>query len=540
LSSSGHSMSSEPPRQYTGLVTWRNVKMQRLGRGQYPKLLQKLLVDTAGCAGRFGAIAAIALLAASGCAQPKAPESTDFKTEGAVESFQRVQPGSEAAEETLVALGVPAGPEKFPRREFGDEWGRFLGPSGNGHSSETGVAPELWQPHPPILWTLPLGVGYGAPAVVGECLYQFDRYDDCERLTCYDLTWPKELWRWEASVEYEDMYGYNNGPRCSPIIDDDLIFLYGVAGGLYCIERSSGTLIWERNINREYGVVTNFFGVASNPVVHEDLLLVMVGGSPARSHQVPSGQLNLVEPNGTAIAAFDKRTGEQRYLLGDDLASYASLTVQQVAGRATGLAFLRNGLLAWLPETGEILFDFPWRADMLESVNAAVPVTDGQRVLISESYQVGSALLDGASLPWQVAWSDGGPRNRCRFRAHWATPVLVDGYIYGCSGRNPADSDFRCVRWVDGQVMWTERKHERSSVLVVDGYLVVLGEYGSLELIRPNSTQWEVVRRADLGRIQAADGQPYLQYPCWAAPVLSHGLLYVRGNDRMLCMRLIP
>ena len=27
---------------------------------------------------------------------------------------------------------------------------------------------------------------------------------------------------------------------------------------------------------------------------------------------------------------------------------------------------------------------------------------------------------------------------------------------------------------------------------------------------------------------------------CWAAPVLSHGLLYLRGQDRLVCVRLIP
>jgi hypothetical protein len=445
-----------------------------------------------------------------------------------------------ATESSPDPIGRPVATEKFPRKVNGDDWCRFLGPDGNGHARERGVDPELWQPHPPILWTLPLGVSYGAPAIVGDRLYQFDRYANHERLTCYDLTIPQELWRWESPVQYEDMYGYNNGPRCSPIIDGDLIFLYGVAGGLYCVERSSGNLVWERNINRDYAVVTNFFGVASNPVVYQDLLLVMVGGSPPQSHLVPSGQLNLVEPNGSAIVAFDKRTGEERYRLGHDLASYASLSVQEVAGQPTGLAFLRNGLLAWLPENGKALFEFPWRADMLESVNAAMPVTDGKRVMVSESYQIGTVMLEGSAEPWEVVWKDGGPRNRCRFRAHWATPVLIDGYLYGCSGRNPADSDFRCLRWEDGQVMWTQRSHERSSVLAVDGYMVVLGEYGKLELIRPNPTECEVIAQVDLGRISAPDGQPYLQYPCWAAPVLSHGLLYVRGNDRLICMQLIP
>jgi hypothetical protein len=33
---------------------------------------------------------------------------------------------------------------------------------------------------------------------------------------------------------------------------------------------------------------------------------------------------------------------------------------------------------------------------------------------------------------------------------------------------------------------------------------------------------------------------PGLEYPCWAPPVLSHGLLYVRGRGRLLCLELIP
>lgn len=423
--------------------------------------------------------------------------------------------------------------------EQGDDWVRFLGPSGNGHSSEKGVDPALWNPFPPVLWSMPLGVSYGAPSISGKRLYQFDRYGDKERLSCFDLITKSRLWYWEAPVEYEDMYGYNNGPRCSPIIDGNLIYLYGVAGGLYCLDATTGTLIWSVDTQSRYGVVPNFFGVASNPAIHGDKLLVMVGGSPPESHRIPAGQLNLVKPAGSAIVAFDKKTGAELYQVGNDLASYASVTVQDVAGKPTGLAFLRSGLIAWEPDSGKNLFELPWRAAMLESVNAAMPITDGSQVMISESYEVGSVTMDANKSPWQVLWKDGGPRNRCKFRAHWATPVLVDGYLYGCSGRNAPDSDFRCVRWIDGKVMWTKRQHERSSVLAIDGYLIVLGEYGRLELMRPNPERFESIAECDLGRVADQQGLPLLEYPCWAAPIVSHGRLYIRGKDRLLCLQII-
>ena len=245
-----------------------------------------------------------------------------------------------------------------------------------------------------------------------------------------------------------------------------------------------------------------------------------------------------MKPAGSAIVAFDKRTGTEIYRVGNDLASYASLTVQQVSGKPTGLAFLRGGVLAWDPETGEKRFEMPWRAGMLESVNAAVPITDGGQVMISESYEIGSAMLDSTSSPWKVVWQDGGPRHRCRFRAHWATPVLVDGYVYGCSGRNAPDSDFRCIRWQDGKVMWAVRQHERSSVTAIDGFMIVLGEYGRLQLVRTNPDKFELIAESDLSQV-ISDGSPVLEYPCWAAPVISRGRMYLRGKDQLVCFQLI-
>ncbi|MEZ6135608.1 MAG: PQQ-binding-like beta-propeller repeat protein [Pirellulaceae bacterium] len=420
-----------------------------------------------------------------------------------------------------------------------EDWAAFLGPRGDGTSAETGVDPDRWNPHPPIVWTMPLGISYGGPAIVGRRLLQFDRFGDEERITCYDKETRQELWRWQAPVVYSDMFNYNNGPRCSPVVDDGLVFIYGVSGRLSCLELESGKLLWSKDTLAEYSVVPNFFGVASTPYVYGDKLLVMVGGSPP-DKPVPPGRLELAKPDGSAIVAVDKQTGKEVYRLGDELASYSALTVRQIEGRPTGLAFLRGGLIAWDPDSGEQLFDFPWRAPMLESVNAAVPVTLGNRILLSEAYEVGSVLLEVKDSQPKVVWQDSGPRNSCKFRAHWSTPIVVDGFLYGCNGRNQPDSDFRCVRLSDGEVQWQQRQHERSSVTLIDGYLIVLGEYGRLELIKPNPKKLEVVAKCDLSEIaDQTDGRPLLESPCWAAPVVADGCLYVRGDRRLVNFQLI-
>lgn len=429
------------------------------------------------------------------------------------------------------------------KRVVGEDWPSFLGPRGDGSSAEQGIDPARWKPIPPVVWTMPVGISYGAPTIVNGRLFMFERIGDVEQLTCYEAETARQLWKWGTEVQYDDMFGYNNGPRCSPIVDGNLVYLYGVTGKLSCVDIDSGQLKWTKDLNKEYAVVPNFFGVASNPYIYENLLLVMVGGSTPETSHLPTERLALVKPNGSAVVAFDKLTGQEVYRVGNGLASYASLMVRNIDGQPTGLAFLRDSLMAWDPATGKELFDFPWRAPMLESVNAALPIVVGKQVLISEAYEVGSALLDIDQGKPTVVWQDGGPRSSCRFRAHWSTPIVIDGYLYGCSGRNGPDTDFRCVRLSDGEVMWTDRNHDRqrSSLLLVDQHLIVLGENGLLELIRPNPEKMEVLAGTDVANIpDPRTGEAMLRSPCWAAPVLSHGLLYVRGDHSLVCLDLIP
>jgi len=66
---------------------------------------------------------------------------------------------------------------------------------------------------------------------------------------------------------------------------------------------------------------------------------------------------------------------------------------------------------------------------------------------------------------------------------------------------------------------------------------VLLAEYGELWLIEASSEGFHKVAEA---KPADADGKPLLRHPAWNAPVLSHGLLYLRGKDRLIALELIP
>jgi len=40
-------------------------------------------------------------------------------------------------------------------------------------------------------------------------------------------------------------------------------------------------------------------------------------------------------------------------------------------------------------------------------------------------------------------------------------------------------------------------------------------------------------------RQKAADGTPLVAFPAWSAPALAHGLLYVQGADRLVCLKFL-
>ncbi|HND54128.1 MAG TPA: PQQ-like beta-propeller repeat protein [Pirellulaceae bacterium] len=435
-------------------------------------------------------------------------------------------------------------PPDLGTRHLGEDWPQFLGPTADSRSSEKGILVNWPKEGPKIVWQKPAGEGYGIGTISRGRLFQFDRYGDIARLTCMKSETGEELWKFEYPTNYQDLYSYNGGPRASPLIDDDRVYTYGVEGMLHCIRAVDGEVLWKVDANEKFGVIQNFFGVGSTPVIEGDLLIVMVGGSPAEDKSVPPGQLDRVSPNGTAIVAFDKFTGEVKYQIGDDLASYASLKLATIDGRRWCFAFCRSGLLAFDPATGKIDFNYPWRSKMLESVNASTPVVVGDEVFISETYAIGSSLLKVAPGKQTVVWRDETTRREKSFKAHWNTPVMVDGFLYGCSGRNPPDAEQRCIEWKTGKVQWTVPNQIRTSMLYVDGHLISLGEFGSLQLLKVNPEKYEVLADVTLRRQVAGplppglEAPPLLKYPCWAAPVLSHRLLYLRGDDRLVCLEL--
>jgi outer membrane protein assembly factor BamB len=433
------------------------------------------------------------------------------------------------------------------------DWPEFMGPTRDQVSTETGLLDTLPIQGPPLLFDKPVGQGYSAPSVLGDTLVVHHRVGNQEIVEACDARTGLTLWKQGYKSDYRDPFGYNNGPRCAPLLVEGRCFTLGAEGVLLCLDLLTGKQIWRRETAADFAVPEAFFGVGSSPVLDDGLLFVQVGGQP-----------------NSGVVAFDARTGRTVWenvgektwngvpMTGwpgartvawdinnpayEKQASYCTPVLATIHHRRHLLVCTRQGLVSLDPKTGAANFSHWFRSRQDSTVTAMTPVVQDDLVLLSSAYyKTGSVLLrvspDGKSVT--PVWSG------LSLEMHWTRPVLADGFLYAFSGRNEPDAILRCVEFATGTVKWERPEgwpngghaklgpgekapnvFGRGAAILADGKLIVLGEAGLLGLFRPTPDKLE-----ELARWQV----PQLRYPCWAAPVLAHKRLYLRDEDHLVC-----
>ena len=387
------------------------------------------------------------------------------------------------------------------------DWTAFLGPWHNATSTETRLSRKL---PPRLIWEFARGSGYASPAIAGARLVYLHRLDDEEIVVCLNAETGAALWHFRYHTDYEDRYGYNDGPRSSPVIDVPRVYSLGAQGQLHCLDLTAGTVIWKRDLRKDYRVTQDFFGTASTPLVEGPLLIVNVGA-----------------PGGPCVVGFDKATGREVWRAGTEWGpSYASPVPAMVHGKRRVFVFAggessppSGGLMSINPADGRVDFAFPWRSRAHESVNASCPVVFDNKVFVSASYRTGGALVGIApDLSPKALWTTQ------EFALHFNTAIHQNGYLYGFDGRNEPDASLACVDAASGRVIWRETAEGvyRGSLLAVDGHFLCLGEHGHLLWLDLTPKGYREVSRTSL----------FAAPETWGLPALSRGLLYVTQNAR--------
>ena len=134
---------------------------------------------------------------------------------------------------------------------FAADWPWVFGPDRNLTSIQKDLLRTWPKEGPKVLWTAPVGPGFGGPAISAGKVYLLDRDEKVgDKLRAFDLATGKELWSFAYDAPGSFMFG---GSRTTPTIDGDLVYTVGPLGDLYCISTKTQKPVWHKNIWTDFG-----------------------------------------------------------------------------------------------------------------------------------------------------------------------------------------------------------------------------------------------------------------------------------------------
>lgn len=325
-----------------------------------------------------------------------------------------------------------------------DDWKGWMGTQRDGVYRETGIIDEITPKGLAVNWRKSAGSGYAGPAVSGNHVIIFDyikgdgeAFNDpgqrasikgTERVRALNATTGEQIWAHQYDCPYS--ISYPAGPRCTPTIDNDLVYTLGAEGDLKCLSLKDGSVVWERQLKETFSIEAPLWGFASHPLVVNELVYTCVGGK------------------GQGVVAFDKNSGEIRWKSLDAKSSYCPLTLVRQGGCNQLICFHPDGISSLNPESGTLYWEVPLQPQYEMSI--ASPVLQDNRMYVS-SIRTEAVMLElGRDQPTVKELWRGEPKNA----VHCAnsTPLFVNGVLYGTDCN---DGNLVAVDANNGNQLWS-------------------------------------------------------------------------------------
>lgn len=416
-----------------------------------------------------------------------------------------------------------------------DDWPQWMGPNRDGIYRETGIVENIPTSGLQVLWRQPIGSGYAGPAVSSGRVFVpdyvlktgtnsanpsiRDPIDGLERLVCLDVSTGKQLWKHEYSRPYKISYG--NGPRATPTVDGERVYMLGAEGDLWCLSTSDGKVLWSRQLSREYKSETPIWGHAAHPLVRGNVLYVLAGGT------------------GSVVVALDKMTGQERWrALSASEMGYCPPTLIKHDEREQLIIWHAESINSLDPDNGTVLWSTPLKPSYGMSI--AAPRQSGNRLFASGIGEKGAMfeLLPKAS-GVKTVW-EGAPK-KALYSGN-STPLFDGEMIYGsdCGG-----GAFIAVNAVDGSRAWetlqptsggTRRaSHGTAFVVKRDDRYLLFSEKGDLIIAKLSPQKYE-----ELGRFHVLEptSDCFDRKVVWSHPAYANRCMFARNDKEIVCVSL--
>ena len=394
----------------------------------------------------------------------------------------------------------------FCLRSAGGEWTQYRGSNHDGVSLE--AIRTNWSAVPPRqVWKVPLDPALSSVTIAGGRVFTQVRrtLEDEDKDFCVALNAETGAEIWATLIGPGDYPNEgvndepgedNDGPRSTPSVDGDRVYVLSSYLRLVCLEAATGNEVWSRDLVSEYGGYVIPWQNAASPLVMGELVLVN-GNAPNQ-----------------CLMAFNKQNGAVAWQRHNDAMTHATPVAATIGGVRQAIFYAQSGLVSVLPENGDVLWRFSVSYNGVSS--AASPVVVGNRVYCSRAYptQAGAVVVAvtnvGGTFTATQVWARPN-----QLLNHWCTPVHHNGHLYGMFGQSFLT--FKCVDFNTGTERWSVSGFGYGSVLAVGGNILAVSATGELVLVSPNTNAY-----TEIARFRPFTGK------CWNAGALSDGRIYVR------------
>jgi outer membrane protein assembly factor BamB len=410
---------------------------------------------------------------------------------------------------TVAATLLAAAPAK-------SDWPQWQGVDRNAISKETGLLAEWPKEGPPLAWkSRGLGGGDSAPSVTGGRVFAMSYRGVDEVAWALSEQDGKEVWVTRLGPVLNQSWPQSKeGPGCTPTVDGDLIYVEGLAGGVSCLQARDGKVVWQRNLEQDFGGVVPTWSYRESPLIDGDKVICTPGGEDV------------------TMVALNKKSGEtvwKSQVPGSPKAAYASPIAVEFGGQRQYIQFTQRSVIGVAAADGKFLWSYK-RPSNSYGINCSTPLYYDGKVFAASAYGQGGGLAKltktetNSIIAEEVFFSK-------KMQNHHGGVILFDGCLYGANGGNEGGA-LACLDSETGNVLWderddTERRAPKGSLALADRRLYYRTEKGVMLLIEPSRKEY-----IERGRFEQPERS---KLPAWSHPVIANGKLYLRDQELLLC-----
>lgn len=414
------------------------------------------------------------------------------------------------------------------------DWPMWRGPQQNNTSPATNM-PAEWDPDggegSNLLWKNEELGGRSTPIVMDGRLYTLVRSEpgtelEGEKVVCVDAATGEPIWEYKFNVYLSDVPDTRVG--WSSVVGDPAtgrVYALGVCGYFCCLDGKTGKVIWDRSLHEEYGLLSTYGGRTNFPLIYKDTVIISAvvigwGDTP---------QWGLMAKPAHRFLAFDKATGELRWLKGTSLIPYDTTYSTPVLTKLNGIDALVFGsgdgkVWAMQAGTGVPIWSYEFSG---RGLNVSPTVTENGQVITGQSEEntvgntMGAVVMLDGTLPGDSAGQE--IWKNYEVMAGKSSPLVVGDRVFVVDDRAKIFMfDLATGEQLAKKALGTV---QRSTPLYADGKLYVCTNNGRWWTLKPTDDGFDVLHRMRINR-QSSDG----------SPIIAQGRMYVPMSDGLYCI----